>query len=66
MKEYQRKYYLKNKYTRKQGKWKNKTENMKEYQREYYLRNKDRISSIRAEYYINKVKERNKNKIMLL
>jgi hypothetical protein len=41
---------------------KNKTENIKEYQREYYRRNKDIISLIRAEYYINKVKERNKIK----
>jgi hypothetical protein len=45
-KEYQREYYLKNK---------------KEYQRQYYLRNINTTSSIRAEYYRNKVKERNKN-----
>ena len=45
-KEYQREYYLKNK---------------KEYQRQYYLRNIYTTSSIRAEYYRNKVKEGNKN-----
>ena len=45
-KEYQREYYLKNK---------------KEYQRQYYLRNINTTSSIRAEYYRNKVKEGNKN-----
>ncbi len=39
-KEYQREYYLKNKYTMKREKCKNKTENMKEYQRQYYLRKK--------------------------
>ena len=45
-KEYQREYYLKNK---------------KEYQRQYYLRNINTTSSIRAEYYRNKVKEGKKN-----
>ena len=45
-KEYQREYYLKNK---------------KEYQRQYYLRNIYTTSSIRAEYYRNKVKEGKKN-----
>jgi hypothetical protein len=35
---------------------------MKEYQREYYLKKRDKISLIRAEYYINKVHERNENK----
>ena len=33
----------------------------KEYQRQYYLRNINTTSSIRAEYYRNKVKEGNKN-----
>ena len=33
----------------------------KEYQRKYYLRNREQISNIRAEYYINKLRERNKN-----
>ncbi len=37
-------------------------ENLKEYQRKHYLRNREKISNIRAEYYINKVRERNKNK----
>ena len=32
-----------------------------EYQRQYYLRNINTTSSIRAEYYRNKVKEGNKN-----
>jgi hypothetical protein len=35
---------------------------MKEYQREYYLKNIEIKSAIRAEYYINKVKERNKTR----
>ena len=35
---------------------------LKEYQRKYYLRNREQISNIRAEYYINKLRERNKNK----
>ena len=42
----------------------NKTnfENLQEYQRKYYLRNREQISNIRAEYYIDKIRERNKNK----
>ena len=39
---------------------------LKEYQRKYYLRNREQISNIRAEYYIDKIRERNKIKIMLL
>ena len=35
---------------------------LKEYQRKYYLRNREQISNIRAEYYIDKIRERNKNK----
>jgi hypothetical protein len=63
--EYQLNYYYKN---REQQLLKmrqyNKTnfEILQEYQRNYYLRNRDQISNIRAEYYINKVRERNKNK----
>ena len=41
---------------------KNNMEILKEYQRKYYLRNREQISNIRAEYYINKLRERNKNK----
>jgi hypothetical protein len=42
----------------------NKTnfEILQEYQRKYYLRNREQISNIRAEYYIDKIRERNKNK----
>ncbi len=39
---------------------KNSYVNIREYQKKYYLRNRNQISVIRAEYYINKVKERNK------
>ena len=53
-KEYQREYYLKNKYRRQ--------EYRREYQREYYYINKDKILLIKSEHYINKKKERNKNK----
>ncbi len=56
--EYQRDYYLKNKYRYQ--------EYRREYQREYYYRNRDEILLTKAEYYINKIKERNKIKIMLL
>ena len=35
---------------------------LKEYQRKYYLRNREQISNIRAECYIDKIRERNKNK----
>ena len=41
---------------------KNNMEILKEYQRKYYLRNREQISNIRAEYYIDKIRERNKNK----
>ena len=41
---------------------KNNMEILKEYQRKYYLKNREQIANIRAEYYINKLRERNKNK----
>ncbi len=53
-KEYQRQYYLKNKYRCQ--------EYRREYQREYNYRNRDEILLTKAEYYINKVRERNENK----
>ena len=63
--EYQREYYYKNREQRllKMRQY-NKTnfENLQEYQRKYYLRNREQISNIRAEYYIDKIRERNKNK----
>ena len=52
-KEYQREYHLKNKYA--------SQEYRREYKNEYYLKNPDRILSIKAEHYRNKVKEGNKN-----
>ena len=45
-KQYQIEYYIKNKYRR----------------QEYYLRNRDELLLLRQEYYLNKVRERNKNK----
>ena len=39
---------------------------IQEYQREYYLRNRDEILLLRAESYRDKLKERNKMKMMLL
>ena len=63
--EYQRNYYYKNREQQLLNMYqyyKKNYEDMKEYQRKYYLRNRNQISYIRAEYYINKVKERNKNK----
>ncbi len=45
-KEYQRQYYLKNKYRCQ--------EYRREYQKEYYLRNRDEILLTKAEHYINK------------
>ena len=63
--EYQREYYYKNRdyqLLRMRQYNKNNMEILKEYQRKYYLRNREQISNIRAEYYINKLRERNKNK----
>ena len=34
---------------------------IQEYQRKYYLRNRDAILLLKAEHYINKKQERNKN-----
>ena len=63
--EYQREYYYKNREQRllKMRQYnKNNLEILQEYQRKYYLRNREQISNIRAEYYIDKIRERNKNK----
>ena len=63
--EYQREYYYKNREQRllKMRQYnKNNMEILQEYQRKYYLRNREQISNIRAEYYIDKIRERNKNK----
>ena len=63
--EYQREYYYKNREQRllKMRQYnKNNYEILQEYQRQYYLRYRDEISLIRAEHYINKKQERNKNK----
>ena len=63
--EYQREYYYKNREQRlSKMRQYNKTnfEILQEYQRKYYLRNREQISNIRAEYYIDKIRERNKNK----
>jgi hypothetical protein len=73
--EYQKEYYLKNREQRLLYYYKNREQqlsNMRQYnknnseilqayQRQYYLRNRE-ISLIREEYYINKVREHNKNK----
>jgi hypothetical protein len=62
---YQRNYYYKNREQQllKMRQYnKNNYEDMREYQRKYYLRNRDQILIIRADYYINKIRERNKNK----
>ena len=40
----------------------NNKESRREYQRNYCYKNRDEISLIRAEHYINKKHERNKNK----
>jgi hypothetical protein len=63
--EYQLNYYYKNREQQllKMRQYnKNNMEILKEYQRKYYLRNREQISNIRAEYYIDKIRERNKNK----
>ena len=62
--EYQRNYYYKNREQQllKMRQYnKNNYEILQEYQRQYYLRNRDEISLIRAEHYMNKKHERNKN-----
>jgi hypothetical protein len=63
--EYQRNYYYKNREQQllKMRQYnKNNYEILQEYQRKYYLKYRDEISLIRAEHYINKKQERNKNK----
>ena len=63
--EYQRKYSYKNREQQlinMRQYNKNNNEILQEYQRQYYLRNRDEISFIRAEHYIYKKQERNKNK----
>ena len=63
--EYQINYYYKNReqqLLRMRQYNKKNMEILKEYQRKYYLRNLEQISNIRAEYYIDKIRERNKNK----
>jgi hypothetical protein len=63
--EYQREYYYKNReyqLLRMRQYNNNNMEILKEYQRKYYLKNREQISNIRAEYYIDKIRERNKNK----
>ena len=63
--EYQINYYYKNREQQllKMRQYNNNNlEILKEYQRKYYLRNREQISNIRAEYYIDKIRERNKNK----
>ena len=62
--EYQRKYYYKNREQQllKMRQYNNKSyEIIQEYQRKYYLRNRDAILLLKAEHYINKKQERNKN-----
>ena len=59
-KEYQKGYYLKNKHKRKTREY------PLEYQSDYCLKNRDRILLIRAEYYINKLKERSKIKTIMI
>jgi hypothetical protein len=63
--EYQRNYYYKNRQQQllKMRQYnKNNYDTIQEYQRQYYLRYRDEISLIRAEHYINKKQESNKNK----
>jgi|LakMenE01Jun11ns_1017448.scaffolds.fasta_scaffold9207959_2 hypothetical protein len=63
--EYQKEYYYKNREQRllKMRQYnKNNYDTIQEYQRQYYLRYRDEISLIRAEHYINKKQESNKNK----
>ena len=63
--EYQRNYYYKNREQRllKMRQYnKNNYGILQEYQRNYYYKNRDEISLIRAEHYIYKKQERNKNK----
>ncbi len=67
--EYQRNDYCKNREQQllKIRQYNNKNyEIIQEYQREYYLRNRDEILLLRAESYRDKLKERNKMKMMLL
>ena len=63
--EYQINYYYKNREQQLLSMYqyyKNNYEDIREYQRKYYLRNREQISNIRAEYNIDKIRERNKNK----
>ena len=52
--EYQIDYYYKNRDYR--------LLRMRQYNRKYYLKNREQIANIRAEYKIEKLRERNKNK----
>ena len=51
--EYQREYYKNRDY---------QLLRMRQYNRKYYLKNREQIANIRAEYKIEKLRERNKNK----
>ena len=63
--EYQKEYYYKNREQRllKMRQY-NKTnyDTIQEYQRNYYYKNRDELLLLRAEHYIYKKQERNKNK----
>jgi hypothetical protein len=64
-KEYQREYYYKNREQQllKMRQYNKKNyDSIQEYQRQYYLRNRDELLLLRAEHYINKKHECNKNK----
>ncbi len=63
--EYQREYYYKNREQQllKMPQYNKKNyDTIQEYQRQYYLRNRDELLLLRAEHYINKKQESNKNK----
>ena len=60
--EYQKEYYYKNREQRLLKMRQYNYDTIQEYQRQYYLRYRDEISLIRAEHYINKKQESNKNK----
>ena len=63
--EYQINYYYKNREQQllKMRQYnKSNYDTLQEYQRQYCIRNRDELLLLRHEYYINKVRERNKNK----
>ena len=63
--EYQRNYYYKNREQQlvKMRQYnKNNYDTIQEYQRNYYYKNRDELLLLRAEHYIYKKQERNKNK----